>query len=74
MPDGHSTEKNLQMHPNKMRRKIKGFEGGTGPLLPRNMQMQQDSAQNTAPATVTISGMVTILRTVEISTVWTAYS
>ena len=29
VPDGHSTEKNLQMHPNKMRRKIKGFGGET---------------------------------------------
>ena len=62
------------MHPNKMRRKIKGFEGGPGRFNCNGLQMQQKSVQNTAPAAVTISGIVTMLRTVEISTVWTAYS
>ena len=74
MPDGHSTEKNLQMHSSKMRGQIKGFGGDIGPLFLRYLQRKQKFAQKTIPARVTISGMVTMLRTVEISTVCTAYS
>ena len=56
---------------------VRGSIGRSAMILqedPGQSDTVSGSAQKTIPATVTISGMVTMLRTVEISTVWTAYS
>ena len=46
MPDGHSTEKKMQIHPNKMRRQGKGF--GEDPRAGFNICVDIAEAGDTA--------------------------